>query len=147
MMKDGCLGDTAEYPTIRVHYTVLFVHKKCPASFFSNLLCTQFIRQASGYDEIRQYSRAESTWINYTDWSSQKWREFHSEFFRKFAERYNGDPRIAFLEACNCDRDAMEQSVMQPPTIGGVGGLRHASLPPRPSKKTQNVGLVEADCA
>jgi hypothetical protein len=61
---------------------------------------TQFIRQASGYDEIHQYSRAESTWINYTDWSSQKWREFHSEFFRKFAERYNGDPRIAFLEAC-----------------------------------------------
>lgn len=54
------------------------------------------IRLQNGYDETIGKSEEKKT--HFCDWSNQKLEDFTLEFYTKFAERYDDDPRIAFLQ-------------------------------------------------
>jgi hypothetical protein len=55
-----------------------------------------FIKRLAGYRESR--ARSEGLWTFFPDWSHPAWQEFVREFFRRFAARYDRDPRLAFLQ-------------------------------------------------
>ncbi|MEM6688746.1 MAG: DUF4832 domain-containing protein [Planctomycetota bacterium] len=55
-----------------------------------------FIRSRSAYDEIIGKSEGEKT--HFCDWSNQTLQDFTLEFYTKLAERYDNDPRIAYLQ-------------------------------------------------
>lgn len=57
-----------------------------------------YIRHSQGYNDAWVYVDSEGVQVNYDDWSSQLWKDFVMDFFRTFAERYDGDGRIAFLQ-------------------------------------------------
>ena len=59
-------------------------------------------------DYIKKIEGYEATWAKadgrskpdteYPDWRCEELRRFHMEFHRRFAERYDKDPRLAFVE-------------------------------------------------
>lgn len=55
-----------------------------------------FIRRRSDYDETVGTSEGKKT--HFCDWSNQALQDFTLEFYQKFSERYDEDPRIAFLQ-------------------------------------------------
>lgn len=55
-----------------------------------------FIRRAPGYSETVGKSEGQET--HFCDWSHPALQEFTLQFYTKFAERYDRDPRIAFLQ-------------------------------------------------
>lgn len=55
-----------------------------------------FIRKADGYDETVGESEGEKT--HFCDWSNQKLKDFTLEFYTRLAQRYDSDPRLAFLQ-------------------------------------------------
>ena len=55
-----------------------------------------FIRSRSDYKETVGKSEGEKT--HFCDWSNQSLQDFTLNFYTKFAERYDNDPRIAFLQ-------------------------------------------------
>lgn len=56
-----------------------------------------YIKRLPGYREIRGKSEGKPT--GFPDWSHAELQRFTLEFFSRFAERYDGDPRLAFVQA------------------------------------------------
>lgn len=54
------------------------------------------IRSQPGYQETIANSEGKKTW--FCDWSHQGLQEFTLEFYERFAQRYDHDPRMAFLQ-------------------------------------------------
>ena len=55
-----------------------------------------YIKALSGYEETKGTSEGEQTW--FPDWRSEELQNFHLAFYQAFAQRYDSDPRLAFLE-------------------------------------------------
>lgn len=55
-----------------------------------------FLKRLPDYRESR--ARSEGLWTFFPDWSHPALQEFVKEFFRRFAARYDRDPRLAFLQ-------------------------------------------------
>ena len=56
----------------------------------------QYIKELSDYRETSGKSEAEPT--DFPDWSNPELRRFILEFYTLFADRYDNDPRLAFIE-------------------------------------------------
>lgn len=56
----------------------------------------QYIKQMGDYHE--QFNDTEDGPTYYADWNNNELKDFTKQFFRDFADRYNDDDRIAFLE-------------------------------------------------
>lgn len=55
-----------------------------------------YIKKLPGYEEIDSTSENEPT--SFPDWRFTELKRFILEFYQKFAERYDNDPRIAFIQ-------------------------------------------------
>ena len=55
-----------------------------------------YIKQMDDYHETEGISEGKTTW--FPDWTYAELQRFTLEFYTKFAERYDNDPRLAFLE-------------------------------------------------
>lgn len=55
-----------------------------------------YIRELPDYDEKLGVSEGQETM--FPDWRNGELQRFHLEFYKKFAQRYDDDPRIAFLQ-------------------------------------------------
>ena len=71
---------------LRVYYT--YVGQECTVP--------DYIKALPEYEETVGRSEGERTC--FPDWRCGELRRFHLEFYRRFAERYDHDPRLAFLE-------------------------------------------------
>lgn len=56
----------------------------------------KYIKDLLDYNEIKGISEGKETW--FPDWSNQELKDFTLEFYKKFAERYDNDNRLAFLQ-------------------------------------------------
>ena len=56
----------------------------------------KYIKDLADYKETKGISENKETW--FPDWSHQELKDFTLEFYEKFAERYDNDPRLAFLQ-------------------------------------------------
>ncbi len=56
----------------------------------------RYIRELPGYEETIGINEGRETC--FPDWRNEELQSFHLEFYRKFAERYDNDPRLAFLQ-------------------------------------------------
>ncbi len=56
----------------------------------------QYIKDLPDYHETEGLSEGQTTW--FPDWTHQKLKDFTLEFYTRFAERYDNDPRLAFLQ-------------------------------------------------
>lgn len=71
---------------LRFRYT--YVDKPCAVP--------DWIKALPNYEETVGKSEGKRT--AFPDWRCQELQDFHLEFHRRFAERYDSDPRLAFLE-------------------------------------------------
>ena len=71
---------------LRFYYT--YVGQECTVP--------DYIKALPEYEETVGRSEGERTC--FPDWRCEELRRFHLEFYRRFAERYDHDPRLAFLE-------------------------------------------------
>jgi hypothetical protein len=55
-----------------------------------------YIKNLSDYKETKGISEGETTW--FPDWRHKELQNFTLEFYQKFAERYDHDPRLAFIQ-------------------------------------------------
>ena len=55
-----------------------------------------YIKTEEGYEGITY--KSEDGRAEYPDWRSEELKRFHKDFHRRFAERYDDDPRLAFVE-------------------------------------------------
>ena len=55
-----------------------------------------YIKSWPGYEATNAKSEARNT--EFPDWRCEELQRFHLEFHRRFAERYDKDPRLAFVE-------------------------------------------------
>lgn len=55
-----------------------------------------YIKSWPGYEETKGKSEGHTTY--FPDWRCEELQRFHKEFYRLFAERYDNDPRLAFVE-------------------------------------------------
>jgi hypothetical protein len=55
-----------------------------------------YIKALPDYKEQQAKSENRDTW--FPDWSNGEYQQFVLEFYQKFAEKYDRDPRLAFLE-------------------------------------------------
>lgn len=55
-----------------------------------------YFRAMSSYEETQGVSEGQETW--FPDWSHPELQRFHLDFYEKFAEKYDNDPRIAFIQ-------------------------------------------------
>ena len=55
-----------------------------------------YIKNLSDYEEIEGTSEGETTW--FPDWRHKELQDFTLDFYQKFAERYDNDPRLAFVQ-------------------------------------------------
>ncbi len=55
-----------------------------------------FLKAEPDYRETRATSEGKPT--SFPDWSHHGWKAFHLRFFEEFVNRYDYDPRLAFLE-------------------------------------------------
>ncbi|MFT5820508.1 MAG: hypothetical protein ACI8ZM_001751 [Crocinitomix sp.] len=56
----------------------------------------QYIKNLSSYDETEGISEKQTTW--FPDWTNQELKDFTLEFYAHFSEKYDEDPRLAFLQ-------------------------------------------------
>lgn len=56
----------------------------------------KYIKELSGYNETKGLSEGKETW--FPDWSHQELKDFTLDFYQKFAEKYDNDSRLAFLQ-------------------------------------------------
>lgn len=56
----------------------------------------KYIKDLPDYSETMGVSEGKDTW--FPDWSHQELKDFTLEFYEKFAERYDDDNRLAFLQ-------------------------------------------------
>ena len=55
-----------------------------------------YIKNLSDYEEIEGTSEGKKTW--FPDWRHKELQDFTLDFYQKFAERYDNDPRLAFVQ-------------------------------------------------
>ena len=55
-----------------------------------------YIKNLSDYNETEGKSEGQTTW--FPDWTHSELMNFTREFYTKFAERYDNDPRLAFVQ-------------------------------------------------
>ena len=55
-----------------------------------------YIKALEGYEATNGKSEGKKT--EFPDWRCDELKRFHLEFYRRFAEKYDNDPRLAFLE-------------------------------------------------
>lgn len=55
-----------------------------------------YFRALSSYEETKGISEGQETW--FPDWSHPELQRFHLDFYEKFAEKYDSDPRLAFVQ-------------------------------------------------
>ena len=55
-----------------------------------------YIKEWPGYEAT--HGKSEGRMTEFPDWRCEELQRFHMEFHRRFAERYDKDPRLAFLE-------------------------------------------------
>ncbi len=55
-----------------------------------------YIKQLDDYHETEGMSEGQLTW--FPDWTNAELQRFSLEFYTKFAERYDNDPRLAFIQ-------------------------------------------------
>ena len=71
---------------LRFRYT--YVGEQCAVPLW--------IKNSDGYVETTGVVEGKATY--FPDWRSEILQDFHLDFYRKFAQRYDKDPRIAFLQ-------------------------------------------------
>ena len=71
---------------VRFRYT--YVGKSCAVP--------DYIKAWPGYEETKGKSEGRTTY--FPDWRCEELQRFHMEFHKRFAEKYDNDPRLAFLE-------------------------------------------------
>lgn len=71
---------------VRFRYT--YVGKSCAVP--------DYIKKLPGYEETKGKSESRTTY--FPDWRCEELQRFHMEFHKRFAEKYDNDPRLAFLE-------------------------------------------------
>ena len=59
-------------------------------------LCLNISGELPDYEETVALSEGKRT--GFPDWRHPELQRFHKEFYQKFAERYDNDPRLAFLQ-------------------------------------------------
>lgn len=89
----SCLEEVLNDVASRSHQAILrfrytYVGKQCAVP--------AWIKNSAGYEETSGVVEGETTY--FPDWRSETLRNFHLDFFREFAARYDHDPRIAFLQ-------------------------------------------------
>jgi hypothetical protein len=55
-----------------------------------------YIKELEDYEVL--WAKAEGRNTEYPDWRCSELKRFHMEFHKRFAEKYDNDPRLAFLE-------------------------------------------------
>jgi len=55
-----------------------------------------YIKALPDYHETEGISEGETTW--FPDWTNQELKDFTLDFYTRFAQRYDNDPRLAFIE-------------------------------------------------
>jgi hypothetical protein len=55
-----------------------------------------YIKQMAGYNETEGESEGRTTW--FPDWTNEELQRFTLEFYSEFSERYDNDPRLAFIQ-------------------------------------------------
>lgn len=71
---------------VRFRYT--YVGQQCAVP--------DYIKAWPGYEEMSGKSEGRTTY--FPDWRCEELQRFHLEFHKKFAERYDKDPRLAFVQ-------------------------------------------------
>ena len=71
---------------VRFRYT--YVGKQCAVP--------DYIKAWPGYEEKEGYSEGRKTY--FPDWRCEELQRFHIEFHKRFTERYDNDPRLAFVQ-------------------------------------------------
>ena len=71
---------------VRFRYT--YVGQKCAVP--------DYIKALPDYEETVGQSEGATTY--FPDWRCEELKRFHKEFHRRFAERYDSDPRLAFVQ-------------------------------------------------
>ena len=89
-VMDNLLADVAS----RGHQAVVRFRYVYPGQ--SSNAVPEYIKKMEGYEGITYNS--EDGKAEYPDWRSEELQRFHMEFHRRFAERYDKDPRLAFVE-------------------------------------------------
>jgi hypothetical protein len=77
----------------RSHQTVLRFWDTYPGRLSS---VPDYIKELPDYEDI--IAKSENRDTGFPDWSNEEYQRFFLEFYQKFAERYDKDPRLAFLE-------------------------------------------------
>ena len=70
----------------RFRYTYVGKHTSVP----------DYIKAMPDYNETEGISEGKTTW--FPDWTNEELKRFSLEFYTKFAERYDNDPRLAFVQ-------------------------------------------------
>ena len=55
-----------------------------------------YLKNMADYNETEGISEGKTTW--FPDWTNEELQRFTLEFYTKFAERYDNDPRLAFIQ-------------------------------------------------
>ena len=86
---DNLLADVASRGhQLLVRFRYVYVGKECAVP--------DYIKAWPGYEEKEGYSEGRKTY--FPDWRCEELQRFHLEFHRRFAERYDNDPRLAFVQ-------------------------------------------------
>ena len=56
----------------------------------------QYIKDLPDYQETEGISEGQTTW--FPDWRNEELQRFTLDFYQKYAERYDDDPRLAFIQ-------------------------------------------------
>lgn len=80
----------------RGHQAILRFRYEYPGEAGGVTAVPAYIKVMSGYQE--EYKNTEDGKCYYADWRSSELQAFTKEFFTKFAERYENDARLAFLQ-------------------------------------------------
>lgn len=55
-----------------------------------------YIKALADYNETEGTTEGQTTW--FPDWTSQELKDFTIDFYQKYAEKYDGDPRLAYIQ-------------------------------------------------
>ena len=84
LLKD--ISSRGHQAVVRFRYT--YVGKSCAVP--------DYIKALDDYEALT--AKAEGRNTEYPDWRCEELQRFHMEFHKRFAEKYDNDPRLAFLE-------------------------------------------------
>ena len=80
----------------RGHQAILRFRFEYPGENGGVTSVPQYIKESEGYNET--YYKGEDGKCYYVDWTNTELQAFTLDFYSKFAERYDTDPRLAFLQ-------------------------------------------------